>query len=197
MKETHPDRSGCVSTVDQFHRVQIAYEFLQQNKSKLRTTSSMKFKEKKKKNVPKTAPAPAPAPPCSSKEQVPRAREQVVREAAAGGVSHSQHHQHQGDTFADDDGMPPLKPYTFCTLRQDNAAMIDRMEQLAQQRAAIELQRVDLRRSMDVGLKMTAEMIKSAMAPRGRGRVCAKGMLKRGGCTPVSPKNRINAPTVS
>ena len=76
--------------------------------------------------------------------------------------------------------------------------MIDRMEQLAQQRAAIEFQKVDLKRSMDFGSKMTAEMIKNAMAPRGRGRFCAKGVvLKRGGCTPVPPKDRINAPTVS
>ena len=55
--------------------------------------------------------------------------------------------------------------------------MVDRMEQLAQQRAAIEFQKVDLKRSMDFGSKMTAEMIKNAMAPRGRGRFCAKGVV--------------------
>ena len=87
VKETHPDRSGNASTAQQFHRVQSAFEFLQQNKSKLRTTtatSTTTFQEKKNNCGQTVPPRPPPPPPCSSEKQAPppppRAREQVVRD---------------------------------------------------------------------------------------------------------------------
>jgi len=178
LRETHPDRSGRNDTVNEFYRVQIAYDFLKCNKStklKRPVTSRAKNKDKRRadnfkgeKNVQ------------TSGEKVPdtRGRGGGVSPTLSSECTQSAAFERSQKEATVNEGTEahwsPPQGFKSCGDLQKNALHFDRMEQLAQQQAAIELQKVDFRRSTEIGSRLIIKMIEDRMAPKGRGRCFVK-----------------------